>query len=81
MNGRTIVYGSPYCSRRALAKYSVASFWNPYVETGGGHVQLRALGRRETVAFSNTIDDEMTVIFCSRPVLVRVDRRVERGAP
>ena len=36
LNGRTIVYGSPYWSHAARAKYSTASFWNPYDESGGG---------------------------------------------
>ncbi len=47
LNGRRIVYGSPYCSQAPLAKYSEASFWKPYVEIGGGEVALGALGRRE----------------------------------
>ena len=29
LNGRTIVYGSRYCSQAPLAKYSDASFWKP----------------------------------------------------
>ena len=29
LNGRTIVYGSLYCSQAPLAKYSEASFWKP----------------------------------------------------
>jgi hypothetical protein len=29
LNGRQIVYGSPYCSLAPRAKYSHASFWNP----------------------------------------------------
>ena len=37
----------PYCSWAPLAKYSLASFWKPYVEIGGGLGQLGALGRRE----------------------------------
>ena len=47
LNGRTIVYGSSYCSQAPLAKYSDASFWKPYVEMGGGDVSCGALGRRE----------------------------------
>ena len=29
LNGRTIVYGSWYCSQAPFAKYSDASFWKP----------------------------------------------------
>ena len=29
LNGRTMVYGSWYCSQAPLAKYSEASFWKP----------------------------------------------------
>jgi hypothetical protein len=29
LNGRTMVYGSWYCSQAARAKYSTASFWKP----------------------------------------------------
>ena len=36
LNGRTMVYGSPYWSKAARAKYSTASFWKPYDDTGGG---------------------------------------------
>ena len=36
LNGRTIVYGSSYWSHAAWAKYSTASFWKPYDESGGG---------------------------------------------
>ena len=36
LNGRTIVYGSWYWSQAALAKYSTASFWKPYDDSGGG---------------------------------------------
>ena len=43
LNGRTIVYGRPYWSKAARAKYSTASFWNPYDESGGGISPLVAL--------------------------------------
>ncbi len=33
-----MVNGSPNCSWAPRAKYSVASFWKPYVERGGGLV-------------------------------------------
>jgi hypothetical protein len=44
LNGRTIVYGSLYCSQPPLAKYSDASFWKPYVEIGGGEVSWAPSG-------------------------------------
>src|SRR5258708_1842675 len=40
LNGRTIVNGRPYCSCAPCAKNSVASFWNPYVDCGGGETAL-----------------------------------------
>ena len=62
LNGRTIVYGSPYCCRAPIAKYSDASFWNPYVETGGGEVSWAPSGVGKAVADSYTIDELMTTI-------------------
>ncbi len=44
LKGRRIVYGSPCCSQAPLAKYSEASFWKPYVETGGGEVSWAPSG-------------------------------------
>ncbi len=52
LNGRTIVYGSWYCSHAPLAKYSEASFWKPYVEIGGGEVRSAPSGVGKTVADS-----------------------------
>src|SRR6476646_2692329 len=58
LNGRTIVYGSWYCSQAPFAKYSEASFWKPYVETGGGEVSSAHSGVGKTVADSYTIELE-----------------------
>ena len=52
LNGRTIVYGSSYCSQAPVAKYSEASFWKPYVEIGGGEVSCAPSGVGKTVADS-----------------------------
>ena len=52
LNGRTIVYGSLNCSQAPFAKYSEASFWKPYVETGGGEVSCAPSGVGKTVADS-----------------------------
>ena len=52
LNGRTIVYGSSYCSHAPLAKYSDASYWKPYVEIGGGEVSCAPSGVGKTVADS-----------------------------
>ena len=52
LNGRTIVYGSRYCSHAPVAKYSDASFWKPYVEIGGGEVSWAPSGVGKTVADS-----------------------------
>jgi hypothetical protein len=52
----------------ALAKYSEASFWKPYVET----VAATSAGRprrREDVVDSNTIDELITTIRSSVPAL------------
>ena len=52
LNGRTMVYGSWYCSQAPFAKYSEASFWNPYVVIGGGDVSSAPSGVGKTVADS-----------------------------
>ena len=52
LNGRTMVYGSLYCSNAPFAKYSDASFWKPYVEIGGGEVSWAPSGVGKTVADS-----------------------------
>src|SRR6478609_7203042 len=67
LNGRTTVYGSWYCSQAPLAKYSDASFWNPYVEIGGGELSCAPSGVGNTVADSYTIDDDITMIRCRCP--------------
>ena len=36
LNGRMMVKGSRYWSHAAWAKYSTASFWKPYEDSGGG---------------------------------------------
>src|SRR4051794_18144084 len=57
LNGRTIVNGSRYCSDTALAKYSTASFWNPYDDRGGGTSRSWPSYDGHEVADSNTIDE------------------------
>ena len=52
LNGRRIVYGSRYCSQAPFAKYSEASFWKPYVETGGGELACAPSGVGKTFADS-----------------------------
>ena len=66
LNGRRIVNGSSYCSHAPLAKYSDASFWKPYVETGGGEVSCAPSGVGKVVADSNTIDELMTTMRWKR---------------
>ena len=78
LNGRTIVYGSPYCSHAARAKYSTASFWNPYDDSGGGTSRSWPSYDGHESADSNTIDELMYVTFCKPPVAVRGDRGVAR---
>ena len=77
LNGRTIVYGSWYCSHAPFAKYSDASFWKPYVEIGGGDVSCGALGRREDrrrlVDHRRRDDDDALEV----PVAVGGDGRIE----
>src|SRR3954471_1040669 len=59
LNGRTIVYGMAYWSNAAWAKYSTASFWNPYDDNGGGHSRSWPSYEGQEVADSNTIDELM----------------------
>ena len=63
------MYGSPYWSYAACAKYSTASFWNPYDESGGGISRSWPSYDGHDVADSNTIDELRYVTFCSRPSL------------
>ena len=63
LNGRTIVYGSPYWSYAACAKYSTASFWNPYDDSGGGISRSWPSYDGHDVADSNTIDELRYVTF------------------
>ena len=78
LNGRTIVYGSSYCSQAPFAKYSAASFWKPYVETGGGEVSWAPSGVGNTVADSKTIERAHDDDPLELAALVGRDRRVER---
>src|SRR5947207_12275270 len=57
LNGRTIVYGSLYWSNAAWAKYSTASFWNPYDERGGGISRSWPSYEGQVGADSYTIDE------------------------
>src|SRR4051812_9380795 len=59
LNGRTIVYGSLYWSHAARAKYSTASFWNPYDDSGGGTFRSSPSTDGHWVVDSNTIDELM----------------------
>ena len=61
------MYGSWYCSQAPWAKYSEASFWNPYVEIGGGDVRSAPSGVGNWVVDSNTIELESTTIRCRCP--------------
>src|SRR3954452_18604755 len=67
LNGRTIVYGRSYWSHAARAKYSTASFWNPYDDSGGGTSRSCPSYDGQLVVDSNTIDELRYVTFCSRP--------------
>src|SRR5262245_15454080 len=58
LNGRTTVYGSWYWSQAARAKYSTASFWNPYDESGGGTRRSSPSLDGNRVVDSKTIDDD-----------------------
>ena len=81
LNGRTIVYGSPYCSCAARAKYSTASFWKPYDESGGGISRSWPSYDGQRSADSKTIEELRYVTFCELPVPVRLDRGVARRRP
>src|SRR5580700_854463 len=67
LNGRKMVKGRPYWEWAARAKYSTASFWNPYDETGGGISCSCPSVDGHDVVDSNTIDDDRYVTFWSRP--------------
>src|SRR4051794_14823555 len=67
LKGRTIVYGSWYWSHAARAKYSTASFWKPYDESGGGILRSSPSRDGQCSVDSNTIDELTYVIFWSRP--------------
>jgi len=67
LKGRTIVYGSPYWSWAARAKYSTASFWKPYDETGGGISSSWPSWDGQELADSYTIEEPRYVTFWSRP--------------
>ena len=43
LKGLKIVYGRPYWVYAALAKYSTANFWKPYMVLGGGMTALMKL--------------------------------------
>src|ERR1700712_1569340 len=58
LNGRTIVYGRPYWSQAALAKYSTASFWKPYEDSGGGTSRCWPSKDGQVVADSKTMDED-----------------------
>src|SRR5207248_10058034 len=66
LNGLRIVYGSWYCSHAPLAKYSEASFWNPYVERGGGLDSSAPSGVGKVSTDSKTIDELITTMRWSR---------------
>ena len=73
------MYGSWYCSQAPWAKYSDASFWKPYVETGGGEVRSAPSGvgkDRRGLEHHRAREhhDPLQV-----PGAVRLDRRLERG--
>src|ERR1700722_20014422 len=69
LNGRTIVYGSWYWSQAARAKYSTASFWNPYEESGGGTSRSCPSYDGHSGVDSKTMEDDRYVTFCSAPSL------------
>jgi hypothetical protein len=62
-----MVYGSSCCSCAARAKYSTASFWNPYDDPGGGISSCWPSYDGHDHAASNTIDELMNVTFCRLP--------------
>ena len=57
----------PYWSHAARAKYSTASFWKPYDDSGGGTSRSSPSTHGHAVVDSNTIDELMYVTFWSRP--------------
>ncbi len=59
LNGRTIVYGSRYWSHAARAKYSTASFWKPYDDSGGAILRSSPSTDGQVSVDSNTIDELM----------------------
>src|SRR5712691_12654598 len=59
LNGLTMVYGRSCCWCAARAKYSTASFWNPYDDPGGGISSCWPSYDGHDDADSNTIDELM----------------------
>src|SRR3954465_908937 len=59
LKGRRIVYGSLYWSHAATAKYSTASFWKPYEDSGGGTLRSSPSADGQLVVDSKTIDELM----------------------
>ena len=56
LNGRTMVYGKPYCWWAAMAKYSTANFWNPYEDSGGGTLRSSPSTLGQWSVDSNTME-------------------------
>src|SRR5450755_4056286 len=67
LKGRRIVKGSWYWSNAARAKYSTASFWNPYDDKGGGTSRSCPSYEGHVSVDSKTIDELRYVTFCRRP--------------
>src|ERR1051325_7087526 len=65
LKGRRIVYGTPYWSHAARAKYSTASFWKPYDDSGGGTWRSEPSTDGHTSVDSKTIEEDMYVTFFS----------------
>src|SRR5437867_1936241 len=82
LKGRRIVNGSWYCFYVSRAKYSLASFWNPYVENGGGLVCATDSGVGNIVVFSYIIEFDSTTMclswlcVCVVMVVLNVDVRI-----
>jgi hypothetical protein len=57
LKGRTIVNGSWYWSHAACAKYSTASFWKPYDDSGGGTLRSSPSTEGQCVVDSKTIEE------------------------
>src|SRR5579863_916340 len=68
LKGRTIVYGSPCCWCAARAKYSTASFWNPYEDLGGGTSSSCPSVDGHLSVDSKTIEELMYVTLPSEPL-------------